>query len=161
MAPHNTTEYRTQTCFSIFHLDIPYPPPFPVTKYSLTAPCGPSIKPHLTLLICLPLLVRHLSRSWSCVQRNSLCWVYSDYLTRAILLQVPDVLRTTYRLAETIVNAAHQAALLRSTASECVSSRLGCQLWRLRSPARYEESQSKRIHQNAVLLKYHTPVEVV
>ena len=45
---------------------------FPGPNIQPDSPCGPSINPHLTLLICLPLFVRPLSRPWSCVQRNSL-----------------------------------------------------------------------------------------
>ena len=75
-----TTEYRTQTCNStkwpyspttehktllvppyftwIFH-----PPPFPVNNTASQHLCNQSIKPHLILLIFLPLLVRHLSKN--------------------------------------------------------------------------------------------------
>ena len=146
----------------LISLGYPYPPPFPVNKHSQTAPCNQSIKPHLILLICLPLLVRHLSKNLK-LRSKELSPLGVQFLPKLglILCRCPT--------------CAHHVPFNCDPCKFCTPSSappvhsfrvlwgpfLGCQLWRLCSPVRYEESHQKRIHQNAALLKDHTPASGV
>ena len=76
---------------------------FPGPKHSLTAPCNQSIKPHLILLIFLPLLVRHLSKNLK-LRPKELSPPGVQFLPKLgrALCRCPIKVRISYLLTETL-----------------------------------------------------------